>query len=81
MTDETVHILMEYMRRFNARMDEFFSEQRDMKLRLSSIKHKMVNVHSDLTGMHGDVARIDLRLHHIDTRLARIEKRLDLTPA
>lgn len=66
---EPDNILLEYMRRFDARQPRFEDALRDVSARLASIE-------SYLATMHGDVAR-----HGSETlkaRVDRIERRLDI---
>lgn len=74
MISEPDNLLLEYMRRFDARQGRFEDALRDMSARLSSIE-------SYLATMHGDIARHGGEIESIKFRLDRIERRLDLADA
>ena len=64
MTDEPANIVLEYLRRFDRRLDNIENDVREMKGRMSSVGESLV--------------RITRRLDRLDERVERIEKRLDL---
>lgn len=71
--EEPTNLLLEYMRRFDARQGRFEDQLHDMSARLASIE-------SYLATMHGDVARHGGEIEAIKARLVRIERRLDIVP-
>jgi hypothetical protein len=74
MAEKPENLLLEYMRRFDARQARFEDALRDVSARLSSIK-------GYLATMHGDLARHGFEIETINSRLDRIERRLDLADA
>ena len=67
MPKEPDNILLEYMRRFDRKLDGIAADLRDLKVRVTSLD----------TGLAGVNSRID----RLEIRLDRIEKRLELTDA
>ena len=67
MPEKPENILLEYMRRFDRKLDSIAADLRDLKVRVTSVE----------TGLAGVNSRID----RIEQRLDRIEKRLELTDA
>jgi hypothetical protein len=65
MANEPDNILLEYMRRFDAKLDRVIEDLRDLKARVTGVEE-------GLTGVHR-------RMDRFEARLDRIEKRLDLT--
>jgi hypothetical protein len=65
------NILLEYMRRFDARQARFEDGLRDLSARLASIE-------SYLATMHGDAPRHGGEIETIKARPDRIEQRLDI---
>ena len=74
MAETPENLLLEYMRRFDARQARFEDALRDMSARLPSIA-------GYLATMHGDLARHRGEIETIKSRLDRIERRLDLADA
>lgn len=69
--EEPSSLILEYLRRFDARQGRFEDQLRDVSARLASIE-------SYLATMHGDVARHGGEMEAIKARLTRIEQRLDM---
>ena len=74
MAEEPGNLILQYLRRFDARLARLEDEMLDVKMRLSSIE-------SQLTGLRVDVTHVLHRLDKTDERLLRIERRLDLVEA
>jgi hypothetical protein len=66
MADEPSNLLLEYMRRFDAKLDRFSDD-------LHNLKTRMTYVEEGLAG-------VNRRLDQVDGRLDHIEKRLELEP-
>lgn len=64
MSDETANLILEYMRRFDARLDRMESDLRDIKGRTTGVEEQLV--------------RVNRRLDRLDDRVDRIETRLNL---
>lgn len=71
--EEPTNIILEHLRRFDARQGRFEDELHDISARLASIE-------SYLATMHGDVARHDGEVEAIKAQPVRIERRLDIVP-
>jgi hypothetical protein len=68
---EPDNIVLEYLRRFDARQARFEDGLRDVSARLASIE-------GYLAVMHGDVARHGGEIEALKARIERIERRLDI---
>jgi chromosome segregation ATPase len=71
MTDETVDLTLQRIKRFEARLDS----QGEV---LSEIKHRLSDLETGQAGIMSVLARMPITLDRIDNRLDRIERRLDL---
>ena len=67
MAEAPENILIEYMRRFDRKLDTVIEDLRDLKVRMTSVE----------TGLAGVQRRID----RVEDRLERIERRLNLADA
>ena len=67
MTEETEHLLLEYMRRFDRKLNDLTDDVRELKIRM--------------TGVDEGLAGVNRRLDRIEVRVERIERRLELTDA
>jgi len=65
MTDQPDNILLQYMRRFDEKLDRVIDEMLDVKVRLR-------------TAVEEGLAGINRRLDRLELRVERIERRLDL---
>ena len=64
MTDEAANLILERLRRMDAKLDTVLDEIREPRLRMTAVE-----VHA---------GAINGRLDRLDDRVSRIEKRLDL---
>jgi DNA repair ATPase RecN len=64
MVDEPDHILLQYMRRFDEKLDRVVADVQEIKVRLTNVEENLTIVHR--------------RLDRMDARIERIEKRLEL---
>jgi archaellum component FlaC len=64
MADEPDNILLQYMRRFDEKLDRVVDEMLDVKVRLTAVGEGL--------------AGINRRLDRLEMRVERIERRLDL---
>jgi predicted nucleic acid-binding Zn-ribbon protein len=67
MTEAPENIVLEYLRRFDRKLDSIADDMRDIKVRVTSVE----------TGLAGVQRRID----RVEERLDRIERRLNLAEA
>lgn len=65
MSDQPDNIVLEYLRRFDRKLDSVADDMRDVKLRMTAVE----------TGLAGVQRRID----RVEERLERIERRLELS--
>jgi archaellum component FlaC len=64
MADEPDSILLQYMRRFDEKLDRVVDEMLDVKVRLTAVEEGL--------------AGVNRRLDRLELRVERIERRLDL---
>jgi hypothetical protein len=64
MATEPDNIVLEYLRRFDAKLDRVVDEMLDVKVRLTAVE--------------GGLAGVNRRLDRLEVRVERIEPRLDL---
>jgi predicted nuclease with TOPRIM domain len=64
MTDEPDNLVLQYLRRLDAKVDRVIDDMRDVKVRL--------------TGVEEGLAGVNRRIDRVESRLDRIERRLDL---
>jgi hypothetical protein len=64
MTSETDNIVLQYLRRFDAKLDRVIDERLDVKVRLTAVEEGL--------------AGVNRRLDRLEIRGERIERRLDL---
>jgi cob(I)alamin adenosyltransferase len=64
MADEPDNLILQYLRRFDTRLERIEFDIHDLKVRMTHVEENQMLVHR--------------RLDRIDDRLDRIEKRLDL---
>ena len=81
MSDEPDSIVLRYLRRIDARLDDMVGEMREIKARVASLEEQFVVIRSDIANIHGDIVRLDHRIDRVEVRLERMEKRLDLIAA
>jgi archaellum component FlaC len=65
MTGEPDNILIEYMRRFDRKLNDLIDDVRELKIRM--------------TGVQEGLAGVNRRLDRLETRIERIERRPELT--
>jgi predicted nucleic acid-binding Zn-ribbon protein len=71
MTSEPDSLVIQYMRRFDQKLDRVLDDVGDLKLRMTTLEERFA-------GVEMNVAGIQRRIDRVETRLDRIEKRLDL---
>jgi hypothetical protein len=64
MADEPDNILLQYMRRFDEKLDRVIDEMLDVKVRMTAFEEGL--------------AGVNRRLDRLELRVERIERRLDL---
>jgi archaellum component FlaC len=64
MADETGNVILEYLRRFDRKLDTAIDDLRDLKGRT--------------TGVEAGLASVQRRIDRVEERLERIERRLEL---
>jgi hypothetical protein len=64
MTSETDNIVLQYLHRFDAKLDRVIDERLDVKVRLTAVEEGL--------------AGVNRRLDRLEIRGERIERRLDL---
>lgn len=64
MANEPDNILLQYMRRFDEKLDRIVDEMLDIKVRLTAVEEGL--------------AGVNRRLDRLELRIERIERRLDL---
>ena len=67
MPDDTANLILEYMRKFDKKLDRVVDDLSDLKRRVTAVEENLAGVHR--------------RLDRIDDRVDRIERRLDLVEA
>ena len=65
MTEQTEHLILEYMRRFDRQLKDLGDDVRELKIRMTGVEENLAGVHR--------------RIDRIEVRLNRIERRPDLT--
>jgi septal ring factor EnvC (AmiA/AmiB activator) len=71
MTDETVDLTLQRIKRFETRLDS-------QSEAISEIKHRLSDLETGQAGIMSVLARMQITLDRIDNRLDKIERRLDL---
>jgi hypothetical protein len=74
LSDGPENILLVYLRRLDAKLDQVVEAQRDHGRRLTSIDLA-------ITQLHGDYAGQSIRIDRLEARLDRIERRLEISDA
>ena len=64
MADQPDNILLQYMRRFDEKLDRLIADVHELKVRMTAVEENLAGVHR--------------RIDRMEIRLDRIEKRLDL---
>jgi hypothetical protein len=64
MADEPDNLILQYLRRFDQKLDRVVDEMLDVKVRLTAVEEGLVG--------------INRRLDRLEIRVERIERRLDL---
>ena len=64
MADEPDNIILQYLRRIDAKVDHLADDVRDLKVRMTAVEEGLAGVHR--------------RIDRVENRLDRIERRLDL---
>jgi archaellum component FlaC len=65
MADEPESVLLEYMRRFDRKLNDLIDDVREVKIRM--------------TGVEEGLAGVNRRLDRVEARIERVERRLELT--
>ena len=74
MAEEPANLVLEYLRRFDARLDRMEHGLEDLKFRIGALKTSVAHVQTVL-------AHHSKQFDQIGARLGRIERRLDLVGA
>ncbi len=74
MGDDIAILTVEYLKRFDTKLDRIENDIRDLKFRIGSMERTLVSVQETLAHHSG-------RFDRVEERLGRIEKRLDLVDA
>jgi len=74
MVDEPDSIVLAYLRRMDAKLDNLVEDMRDVKRRITSLEAQVANLHGDFAGQSS-------RMDRLEVRMERMEQRLDLLPA
>ncbi len=67
MPEDTANLILEYMRKFDQKLDRMVDDLSDMKRRVTGVEENLAGVHR--------------RLDRMDDRLDRVERRLELVEA
>jgi predicted nuclease with TOPRIM domain len=67
MAEQTESLLLEYMRRFDRKLNDLIDDVRELKVRM--------------TGVEEGLAGVNRRIDRVEDRLSRIERRLELSDA
>jgi len=78
MSDEPENILLVYLRRLDAKLDQVLETQRDHGRRLTTLELSVGHLAATEMSHYANTA---LRADKTDERLGRIERRLDLASA
>jgi archaellum component FlaC len=65
MADEPESVLLEYMPRFDRKLNDLIDDVREVKIRM--------------TGVEEGLAGVNRRLDRVEARIERVERRLELT--
>ena len=71
MTDEPDNLVLQYLRRMDAKLDRVIDDVQDLKMRMTAVEQRLAAVEMSVSGVQ---PRIDC----MEQRLDRIERRLDL---
>ena len=74
MSDDPENLILDYLRRLDAKVDRLGEVMAEIKTRMTSLEISVAKLHSDFAGQ-------SLRMDRIEARLDRIEKRFDPIPA
>ena len=78
MTDNVESIIIEHLRHIRGRVDRIADDVTDLKLRMSSLEHAMVQVKREVASGDETDARQQVSLDRLADRIERIERRLEL---
>lgn len=78
MTDEPQNLVLEYLRRLDAKVDALTTDVREVVQRLGSVEKQVAGLRVDFADLRADLVRVEHRIDRVEERLSRIEKRLDL---
>ena len=74
MADEPENLVLQYLRRIDAKLDRVIEDVQDLKVRMTNVEERLAAVEMSIAGIQRRIDRVELRLD-------RIEKRLDLVDA
>jgi chromosome segregation ATPase len=81
MAEEPTNPILEYLGRFDARLERMEGDLQELKLRVGDLETAVVLLHTDLAHQHSVLAQHSNRFDRIEASLTRIEQRLELAPA
>jgi DNA repair ATPase RecN len=67
MVEQTTDLLLEYMRRFDRKLNDLIDDVRELKVRITAVEEGL--------------ASVNRRIDRVEDRLTRIERRLELSDA
>ena len=71
MADEPDNLILQLLRRMDAKLDRVIEDVQDLKVRMTNVEERLAAVEMSIAG-------IQRRIDRVEQRLDRIEKRLDL---
>jgi polyhydroxyalkanoate synthesis regulator phasin len=81
MTEEPDNIVLRYLRRIDARMEDLFSTADEIKSRLRSIEDQVSLLRTDTAAIYSNIVRLDRRIDGLENRFKRVEIRLGVIEA
>jgi len=81
MASDVENLVLEHLKRIQARLDAVGLDVADIKGRISLLEENVALARTDIAHLHAMHAGQAKRLDRFDERLARIERRLDLVEA
>jgi predicted nucleic acid-binding Zn-ribbon protein len=73
MSDEPDSLVLRFLRRIDARVEELVADAKDVKQRLNSLEGQVSLLHNDIVHVHHRIDRVEERLKRIETRLDLID--------
>jgi predicted nucleic acid-binding Zn-ribbon protein len=73
MSDEPDGLVLRFLRRIDARVEELVADAKDVKQHLNSLEGQVSLLHTDSVHVHHRIDRVEERLIRIETRLDLID--------